>query len=180
MNCKKCNFEKLEIVKSGPHNKLFCTDWTMDRKEGKMREIKFRAWDEKENKMVQITELRMVDGNVVGFDTWFTQDSFAPGNPYQNLMQYTGLKDKNGVEGYHKDKIETPRFVMGKEYGTEIHIVEYKDGCFGVQRGHDFVALRELVEILETEYIPNYGKKPTKTRSLWKVIGNICEDQKGG
>jgi len=26
MNCKKCNSEKLEIVKSGPHNKLFCTE----------------------------------------------------------------------------------------------------------------------------------------------------------
>lgn len=26
MKCKKCNSENLEIVKSGPHNKLVCKD----------------------------------------------------------------------------------------------------------------------------------------------------------
>lgn len=57
-----------------------------------MREIKFRAWDE-ENQCI-------VDG--------FTLNSKGTidRNWYTNLMQYTGLKDKNGKEVFEGDIIE--------------------------------------------------------------------------
>ena len=67
-----------------------------------MREIKFRAWLEPEKKMNNGLFGLRSDGEV----------SFQSNNPEFNviLMQYTGLKDKNGKEIYEGD------IVVKKEY----------------------------------------------------------------
>lgn len=69
-----------------------------------MREIKFRAWNKNLKKMYKIGQITLEKG------TW----NYEPDNreyigmsiPYQPsfvLMQYTGLKDKNGREIYEGD-----------------------------------------------------------------------------
>jgi len=60
-----------------------------------MREIKFRAWDDNEKQMVFWDDLR---------DTKLFDDGFD--NNQCTLMQYTGLKDKNGKEIYEGDVVE--------------------------------------------------------------------------
>lgn len=70
------------------------------------REIKFRAYDEENKLMVydfdnntpKIYELRLGDSihNLV----------YTIGLCYGTLMQYTGLKDKNGVEIYEGDLVK--------------------------------------------------------------------------
>lgn len=57
-----------------------------------MREIKFRAWDTKIKCWVDYFEIRM-DGSPL-----FIGAVFEP-----VLMQFTGLKDKNGTEIYEGD-----------------------------------------------------------------------------
>ena len=72
-----------------------------------MRDIKFRAWNKNTKKMYKIGQITLEKG------TW----NYEPDNreyvgmsiPYQPssmLMQYTGLKDKNGKEIYEGDIVK--------------------------------------------------------------------------
>jgi uncharacterized phage protein (TIGR01671 family) len=64
------------------------------------REIKFRAWDEKTLSMYQVGELIERAGVL---ETGHFDGSGCPKGPVHPIMQYTGLKDRNGVEIYEGD-----------------------------------------------------------------------------
>ncbi len=64
-----------------------------------MREIKFRAWEPLEG--VFYTPIIGRDGR--SWDCYRDDEAFPVNDP---IMQYTGLKDKNGVEIYEGDIID--------------------------------------------------------------------------
>ena len=103
-----------------------------------MREIKFRAWDTTKQMMsgwpIAIVLARKHERKdklpyVLHKDAQKAEWVGAPTSRYV-LMQYTGLKDKNGKEIYEKDILTHSIIRIGKNPKKFVGVVEYHENQF--------------------------------------------------
>ncbi|MGL6186112.1 MAG: YopX family protein [Clostridium chrysemydis] len=118
-----------------------------------MREIKFRAWDKTTKKLQDVYSINF--GNK---DVWLKENKkrIIGANFFEiELMQYIGLKDKNGKEIYEGD-------ILKDDYG-KIDRVIYYDYMFDLENFYD-----NGYEIANQAFSEGTDK--------FEVIGNIYEN----
>ena len=124
-----------------------------------MREIKFRAWDKEKKKMLFGAECGFmfeVEDGAVEYDFCDILNG-----PRFEVMQYTGIEDKKGVEICEGDIIKVETIAMGRwEEGKEIYEIKWIRGGFSRCYGEGNLPLWWLDE--DTERL--------------EVIGNIYEN----
>ena len=118
-----------------------------------MRDIRFRAWDKKNKKMYQVVWLTFPspsqNGYIFGhFNRWgqIIEESYRAKD--LELMQYTGLHDKNNKRIFEGDIVKTNK-------REQPFVIEYGGGKF---------------------YLEYAERREDLADPLWiKIIGNIYE-----
>lgn len=115
------------------------------------REIKFRAWGAERKEMLD--DIDLLD--------WKAETLNNPGDGW-TVMQYTGLKDKNGAEIYEGDIVEDSNFGQREKWWGVVvwNLVGFQ------------VSFHKPTNKTWTDLAIIYDSPLTK----WKIIGNIWEN----
>ncbi|MFD1066665.1 YopX family protein [Oceanobacillus locisalsi] len=115
-----------------------------------MREIKFRAWLKQHDIMIAVDSIDFAEEEIMiiddtGIDRYFPFEEIE-------LLQYTGIKDKNGEEIYEQDYV--------KDHKGHAYTVRYNDFCASMLYpldGGEFMAIYPGIEL---EVIGNIYENP--------------------
>ncbi|AUR93078.1 hypothetical protein NVP1182O_36 [Vibrio phage 1.182.O._10N.286.46.E1] len=133
-----------------------------------MREIKVRFWNPYQKRMIAGRALHELAINPV------------PSQCYDFMMQYTGLKDKNGVDIYEGDVCEIMYFTPFGDKTNDFHgMWEVKKWMaeFILVSGKERLSFAKFADEISSEYVPNLGTVYELSDLVnVNVIGNIHQN----
>lgn len=119
------------------------------------REIKFRAWNGKKMQYANLEELsRCISYITDGYDYRRVNLFGRLEEEHSVIMQYTGVRDANGREGYGEDLVRD-------NIGLIYQIVQSKY--------HGWVLKGKTSQGLDVKY-------PLSLLEAWEIVGNIYEN----
>ena len=129
-----------------------------------MRTIKFRAWHKLNNQMCDVSDIKFYDDGsslitVCFFESPHLKKNQLPSD-HLELMQYTGLLDKNGKDIYEGDVVNFTE--KGLKQNGNPYTVEWREGqllCIGID-GEWRVQFQNWTSTMFFEIIGNLFENP--------------------
>lgn len=148
------------------------------------REIKFRTWDSVHNKMIYLKDVALCgyDNKFDVYELYFEENNLKCrgyddfGGTIVNetelpIMEYTGLKDKNGVEVYEGDVCK------GNEFSDEDNLFIIKYGKYKTSDWKEKYISNTYQYGWYAEFIKTKDQVHLVTPNGIEVIGNIYESE---
>ncbi len=127
-----------------------------------MRENKFRAWDKINKEMLDV---EMFNKQYIGFNTKTSVGSMPRDNGI--LMQFTGLKDKNGKSIFEGDIVTfNNSIISSNDPNPDLRIVKWDDEYAGFCHAYVDGNCR----------VSGYSWCKNNAEKMFEIIGNIYEN----
>lgn len=142
---------------------------------------KFRAWDKETKTMLDVSLMDFKKSVLIGEHWEFGETNFINFDDV-NLMQSTGLHDKNGEEIFDGDILKFndefaeycyEGYVDGSSEGINYVEIEKEKTCFTF--GKTKIPESSLIYLVENEHY-SFGELLTEASYEFEIIGNIYEN----